>query len=487
MAFNINNLGINNLANRLFPPNVATAPALTNIPQASYAPGTAPVTSGNMSVNPATARYVAPKTVSSGGGGGGGGSWGPTAPVITTQTYSPFSPYTTPTGAQYPSGNPSGTGGAMVSPVPGSVSSLPGANFYTPSVNSDQLEIDRLRGIVGDTSQETDPNTLYQNTLREYQSQIDAINNIYNDQLTNSRIVNAPTYKARLDQNRIGQVMGGLVASPIGEAQTNNIQTANEQEQAAAEAIINDQKARAISAIHGEIRKQSNDMLAANKLAKSKGADAMLEFYNVTKPAMKAKQVFSAVKALLANGINIKDLTPEELKSYTDGLGVAADELVSAYREEAGAMAQAEQANRKTEAEIAKTEAQTQKELSDVSNWGKMTEYQKAQIAVDTYKAKNPTGTLSEKKASALGSISQELNTSTRIGDTDKYVMDANGFVTPEGYKYMVQNAPALGVDKKDILETFGQLLYRDKKGGYSSYGLTPADEKILTGELPAK
>lgn len=498
MNYSIDNLGVNSLANNLFPPQ-------NNTPVVQP---TTPVVYGTPSVGPMS--YGTPN---SGMSYGTSASWTP-APTDTPTT--PSAPMTyrgiriTPgTDAEIsaqvarinagsgvvtaPTQTPTPTQTTPTTQVPGSAGALPGSNMYTATTDPYEAERARLMGIVGDTSQETDPNTIYQNKLREYQSQIDAINNIYNDQLTNSRIVNAPTYKARLDQNRIGQVMGGLVASPMGAAQTTSIESANNQEQAAAEALIQEKRAQELASIHGQIRSDSSAILAANKLAKTKGAEAMLEFYNVTKPAMKAKQVSTAVRSLISKGIDISTLTPEELNSYTSALGVTKDELMSAYAGEKSSFDSAQLDTKKAEADIAKTTAETNKTNVDAANWGKMTDYQKAQIAIDNYKAKNPTGTDSAKKANALGSIAAELNQNTEIIGKDtmgnpvktgKYVMDINGFITPEGYKYMVQNAPQIGVEKKDILEAWGQLLYRDKNGGYSAYGLTPADEKILTGAL---
>lgn len=464
---------IDTITNKLFPQQTNPAPSsyigqpANNGVNASFAPAPTPLWMSG------TPKSTVP--AGQGGGGGGGGSWGPIYPTPTgapiTVAPKPKVTSTKPTVAPVTYTPP-----VQTTPAPvGSVGALPGAsNMYTPSVNPDQAEIDRLNGIVGDTSQETDPNTIYQNTLSQYQSQIDAINNMFNDALNNSRITNAPTYKARLDQNRIGQVMGGLVQSPMGQAQTNNIDTANRAEQTAAEAEINARRANALNTINGEIRKQSTDLLAANKLAKSKGADAMLEFYNVTKPAMKAKQISSAIKALLDQGIT--DLTDEEIKSYTDGLGISKDEFISAISDEssnrAAAAAKGEEQSLKNE----KLKADTAKTLAETGQVGKMTPYQAASLAIERERLSKDSQTNQQYTQSAAQGMSSTISQTA----------DQNGFLTPVQYKaYKSQWVAETGLPGTSFDAYFADKAYTkdvDKNAPYTiaQYGISAAGTKTL-------
>lgn len=245
----------------------------------------------------------------------------------------------------------------------GSVGAIAKSTGYSYNPSPEDLASSKQYDKIGDYyqqqfDQETDPNKIYQQTLAQYQAQIDSINNIFNDQLNNSRIVNAPTYKAREDQNRIGQVMGGLVQSPMGQAQTNEIQTANAQEQASAEAIINDKKAVALANVFGQVRQSAEAELTAKREAKAKGADSLLQHLNAA-PARKAKQISTVAKSLIAQGIDINSLAPDELNELLKTLGTDKDTFIAGYdaamvEEETRQQEQvkADLENKKTEAEI---------------------------------------------------------------------------------------------------------------------------------------
>lgn len=475
MNYNINNLGVDSLANKLFPPQ-------NNTPVEQP---TAPVVYGTPSVGPMS--YGTPN---SGLSFGTSSSWTPAPAVVQTTPSTPgtykgirITPGTDAeiaaqvarinagSGANNANGVPQG--GGPLNPAPGSAGSLPGSNLYTMPIDPYEAERNRLMGIVGDTSQNTDPNSIYRDKLREYQSQIDAIDNIYNDQLTNSRIVNAPTYKARLDQNRIGQVMGGLVASPMGAAQTTNIETANQQEQAAAEALIQEKRAQELAAIHGQIRKDSSDILAANKLAKTKGAEAMLEFYNVTKPAMRAKQVSNAVKALVSKGVDITKLTPEEINSYTSALGVTKDELISAYTD----------AKKASDKEAADIKAEAYKNLPESAK-----EYSYLQTLTPEqqklYK-QYQTEDANRKAKAAGGSNSTtpewqyKIAGTQALGDAINKSVDQNGKLTPAQYKKFKSNFISSGLgNAKDFDANYAQHVYlnsKDRTFKYTpeSYGIS--------------
>lgn len=215
--------------------------------------------------------------------------------------------------------------------APGSANSL----MYNSGINSvDQNAIDTINNRNRDLATDSiDPNAVYTDTLSKYQAQIDAINNIYNDQLNNSRIVNAPTYKARSDQNRIGQVMGGISSSPMGSAQTDAVSGVNAKEQAAAEAIINDRRAQEIASIMGQVRASSEASLKEKYEAQKQGSEAVLAEIN-SRPEKKAARVSTAIKALVAGGHDPSKMSPEELDSFVKGLGVSKGELQSAYNAE---------------------------------------------------------------------------------------------------------------------------------------------------------
>lgn len=368
---------------------------------------------------------------------------------------------------------------------PGDSPTSPTSPTYTHALSAQDI-IDQ--GYINPTPMaEPDPNTIYQNQLRQVQSEIDSANSLYNDMLVASRARLAPIQKARTDQGFINNVRSGTIGSGFDTGVNEKITTANLDETQAAEAEINEKRAQALAGIRGQARKSAETELAYQREQKSKNADAIIDEIK-TRPERKKTALSPVVLDMLSKGVDPSEMTPEALADLAKSFGklnVSVSDITAAYKAAESSKKSAEREAEKDQASINKTNAETAKIEADVENWGKMTDYQKAQIAIDNYKAKNPSGTEKEKKANALGQIASELNQNSKLPDGSTPVMDTNGYITPEAYKYLVQNAPQLGLAKSDVLEQFGQLLYKDKKAGYSSYGLTGADIKIITGSLP--
>lgn len=300
---------------------------------------------------------------------------GSTAPtrVTTSVVKAPDDPsnmYNTATGAM----NPNYPGyKAPLAPV-GSVASL----YQAPAVSPDQAEIDRLRGIAGDTTQETDPNVIYQKMLTEQQAQIDSINNVYNDQLNNARIKG----QGRLGSTTALNARSGLLGSDMGQANTANQENANTEEQNA----INHERMVSINSIYSKIKTDAKEEAAANKLAKSKGADAQLEFLTVTKPALQKKKLADAVKSLVLKGIDPKSMSQEEKDSYTKGLGISFDELDTAFNTGVAENNKLLAEQQKLTDEGNKRTLENEKLTKENALIGKMSEKDKAQLAFDKQK-----------------------------------------------------------------------------------------------------
>ena len=303
---------------------------------------------------------------------------------------------------------------------------------------------------------------------------------MYADRLNQARIQG----QGRIESRQFAQGRSGQIGSGVGEAGVNAVQDANTE----VSNSIRAEQANAIANVYAKVKSGADASLAAKTLAKQAGADKLLEYLNNV-PGEKKKATSSAVAELLARGVDVSKMTPEEIKSYTSGLGVSEEQLKSEFATQSKIMA-ADKAKKdleteKTQAVIAKNKADAAKTNFDITNWGKMTDYQKSQISIERYKAQNPTGTASEKKANAMGKIAAEIKPGTTLADGTP-VLDASGqYFTASGLKYMINNAPQLGLDKEEVLKQFGQFVYNDPKTGIpASYGLTPADEKIITGVI---
>lgn len=89
--------------------------------------------------------------------------------------------------------------------------------------------------------------------------------------------------------------------------------------------------------------------------------------------------------------------------------------------------------------------------------------------------------TAGEKKSGAWSQLNSLMssNVKTKSGAP---IVDANGYITPEGFKAMVMFGQENDISKKDLFEAYSQYLYLDN---YKDYGLTPVEYKSLTGTLP--
>ena len=89
--------------------------------------------------------------------------------------------------------------------------------------------------------------------------------------------------------------------------------------------------------------------------------------------------------------------------------------------------------------------------------------------------------TAGEKKSGAWSQLNSIIssNVKTKSGAP---IVDANGYITPDGFKAMVMFGQENDISKKDLFEAYSQYLYLDN---YKDYGLTPVEYKSLTGTLP--
>lgn len=93
--------------------------------------------------------------------------------------------------------------------------------------------------------------------------------------------------------------------------------------------------------------------------------------------------------------------------------------------------------------------------------------------------------TVDERQAAALARFSSAfVNGATLKNGTP--VLDNNGFATPLAWRQAIADAPAEGLSRDAFIKQFGYLLYSEGGNISSAYGLTPAEQKIINGALPA-
>lgn len=352
---------------------------------------------------------------------------------VNTPTYKGTTANTTNTTGTIPSNfmvggtvlNPTTT----TTPVPGSANAAAvQAGMYQSGLTPEQqaLQTQLLRDQQAVATQVLSPEQEYQNQLKQYQAQIDSINSMYADRLNQARIQG----QGRIESRQFAQGRSGQIGSGVGEAGVNAVQDANTEVTNSIQA----EQANAISNVLAKVKSGADASLAAKTLAKQAGADKLLEYLNNV-PGEKKKATSSAVAELLARGVDVKNMTPEEIKSYTSGLGVSEEQLKSEFATQSKILeadkAKKELESKKTNAAIAKDTADALKNTAEAGQVGKMTPYQAAQISVDWYKAKNPN--TSESHTAAL---KQDVeNAATQL----QQIVAQKGFkgVDPGDYKVM--------------------------------------------------
>jgi hypothetical protein len=96
-------------------------------------------------------------------------------------------------------------------------------------------------------------------------------------------------------------------------------------------------------------------------------------------------------------------------------------------------------------------------------------------------------GTLEERQAGAAATLNSFLSSGQPLKNGNTPI-DGNGYITPEAWNLLISQAPSEGLSRKTFIEQFGHYVFNDtsKKGtGISpAYKLTPAEQKLIKGEL---
>ena len=97
------------------------------------------------------------------------------------------------------------------------------------------------------------------------------------------------------------------------------------------------------------------------------------------------------------------------------------------------------------------------------------------QVVQKTTSTKEPTA------ADAIASLSLAINSGQPLKDGTP-VTDANGFITPKAWKAIASQAPQEKVPIEDLIKEFGYKLYTTDGTVDPAYGLSPVQQKLITG-----
>jgi hypothetical protein len=169
------------------------------------------------------------------------------------------------------------------------------------------------------SKQPVDEATIREETMKRWQAEIDALNQIYAQQKREA----TQRGLGRLGVEAAIQARRGLFGSDFGAAQTAGVEAVNLEEQKAIDA----EKAIKIASV---MNKVNTDVLAEvekKKAAKQAGADAYLTYLQGEAKA-KRNLLSRSVKSFLNSGL---EGTDQELKNLADKLGVSLDIIKEEY------------------------------------------------------------------------------------------------------------------------------------------------------------
>lgn len=373
-------------------------------------------------------------------------------------------------------------------PAPGSIADAAATTGYNFALSPEQqLEADRQKTLEESSYKAAtatyDPQQSYRDAMSQYQQRIDSINSMYNDIINSSRTRNAPVYEGRVESRKFAQGRAGQIGSGTGEAGVNAVTSANMAEQAAAEAEVNARRNAEINAIYGKVDDSVSEAKLAYETAKKAGGETYLTAIK-NKQTKRSELLAQAIAGAVTGDV---ELTPEEMKTIADKIGVDVSTVQSEYNtqkktsdvEKAKVIKEAEKAalaEEKTRADIAKTTAET-------AQVGKMTPYQSGQLAIEKYKAEHPTLSVSDQAATAIGNVAQAFSPGATVPNSGGVpFIDNNGYATTEGFKTALKAAQQDKISRADFIKQFGHYV---APGMETGYGLTPAEIKLITGALP--
>lgn len=317
------------------------------------------------------------------------------------------------------------------------------------------------------------------NQRRLFQSEIDATNQVYDQLLNEARIEG----QGRIGSQRAVAARGGLLGSDFAGAQKDKVQSFNTDIQRGIQA----ERQAAIGAIEGTVRAAVADELAAKREARALGAEEYSN-YLAGKSERKENYKNALIQDLLTQGVDIEDLSEEELAQYLRPAGLKANDVKSAYlRAKAGqeaASAEAGLENRKTEAEIAKIEADiAQGQLKTIGEGTMLYNTATGEMIKNpkTYKPTAPSGlrigagVLNQEAVADVHATLNESRGEDGYTDTGLYMDEFNGFV-------------AAGGDPKDFVKEYDPNIYINPNDPTRSFLQTemkkPASDNLFLGSL---
>lgn len=219
--------------------------------------------------------------------------------------------------------------------LPGSTYTGPTMATFQNPVNTQQTEADRFQQqLYKDANSPIDQGAIRQNYINQFQDQINALNQVYDNQLAQARQEGV----GRVGSGTAILARRGLAGSPRGEAIKEGVLTQNR----GIESGIQNERNVAVQAIYGHATQLAAQEAADKRAAKERGASAYLDYLK-GQDTRRADNLTSTVGALISQGIDPSTMDAQELSNLAKTLGVDTQNILGSYKV-AKAQADAEQA-----------------------------------------------------------------------------------------------------------------------------------------------
>jgi hypothetical protein len=254
---------------------------------------------------------------------------------------------TTPN-ATSPSGTPAYVGNPSINPQFNYNSSQTIGELYGALSPADKAMEDMATTYKGIATAPVDEASIRKNVMDSLQREIDATNAVAAEKLAIVQNVG----KNNLGANNAAQARRGTLGSTFGGAQTSEVMGLN----ARAEQAVLDERNSALASLYTKGRAEANAEISAKAQAMKQGAEAYITFLKETEKRRLLRATNTA-KLALAQNVDISILSPDEVSKLATANNVSVEELLTSYQS-----AKTEKAA--MDAELAKTQAETQKLLS---------------------------------------------------------------------------------------------------------------------------
>ena len=170
---------------------------------------------------------------------------------------------------------------------------------------------------------DVDEDAINRATLKMFQDQIDATNQVYDQLLGEARLEG----EGRIGSQRAIAARGGLLGSDFAGSQKARVQDFNTDQQRSIQA----ERTAAIGAILGTARQTAQEEIANRRAARQQGAENWLD-YIANSQQNRLNNINSVAQAFLAQGINPTEMDETEIAAIASEIGAQPADIITAYQ-----------------------------------------------------------------------------------------------------------------------------------------------------------